>query len=145
MEIWISVHNHSVSCPSGGIRLWIYRSGKKDTFFTHAHAKTLLQATVLALVPVVLVYLTLSVWPENANKKLWDHLWLISYYGTNFWLWVLDIIILYSCNNSPIHCSCQAACCVFTSISGFLVSIHRLQVSTVWYWHFLYMSLMNMN
>lgn len=43
-------------------------SGETDTFFAHAHTETLLQATVLALVPVVLVYLTLSVGPETQTN-----------------------------------------------------------------------------
>lgn len=39
----------------------IYGSEQTDTFFAHANTETLLQPTVLALVPVVLVNLTLSV------------------------------------------------------------------------------------
>ncbi len=53
--------------------------GQTDTFFAHANTETLLQSTVLALVPVVLVNLTLSVWPENINKWL-----LLTFYNFFF-------------------------------------------------------------
>ena len=46
------------------VDLWI----RIDTFFAHANTEAFLQSTILALVPVVLVNLTLSVRPENVNK-----------------------------------------------------------------------------
>lgn len=50
--------------------MWRIRGlGLTLTFFAHADAEALLQPAVLALVPVVLVDLTLSVGP---GKKKWD-------------------------------------------------------------------------
>lgn len=51
--------------------MWRIRGlGLTLTFFAHADAEALLQPAVLALVPVVLVDLTLSVRP--AKVKNWD-------------------------------------------------------------------------
>lgn len=60
-------------------------SGWTDTFFAHSNTEALLQSTVLALVPVVLVNLTLSVWPENINISLWDYR---SGFQKNFTDWI---------------------------------------------------------
>ena len=46
--------------------------GEEDTFFAHPDAEALLQAAVLALVPVVLVDLTLPVGPgDTLNSHEW--------------------------------------------------------------------------